>query len=123
MVSMILIAKSIARSSAVKIEALSGSQQRDTLPSLTAAAATFSSSLEPSVNILTCVGWSPIILLHTLIHFWGVSLLLPRSFSMYRKSAVCNCRGGRWKRESSYRVHIDLGIIELSLNPVSERWD
>jgi hypothetical protein len=39
-----------------KTEALSSRWQRDTLPSLTAAAATFSTPLEPSVNVLTCVG-------------------------------------------------------------------
>jgi hypothetical protein len=60
---MILVAMSVARSSSVKIEALSVRWQRDTLPLHTAAAATFSSSLEPSVNILTRVGWSPIIML------------------------------------------------------------
>jgi hypothetical protein len=53
-----------------------------------------------------------------------VLLFLPRSFSTYKKSAVCSCHGGSiWKSESSYSVQTDLGIIELGLGPVSEWWD
>jgi hypothetical protein len=50
LVSMILVVMSTARNLAVNIESLSGRRQRDTLPSVTAAAATFSFSLEPSVG-------------------------------------------------------------------------
>jgi hypothetical protein len=31
--------------------------------------------------------------------------------------------GDIWKSESSYRVQIDLGIIKLGLDLVSEMWD